>query len=346
MKKLQFSPPSIKDHKSLDNKVERIDYIDLAKGICIILVVLYHFSERWFDFPNIVALRMPLFFVLSGIFVRTKDNLKNFTIKKINTILIPYIFWFIMGIVLTGILNYESFYDLRIFHAWQDLNGPIWFLIALFNINIIFYFIQEYLTRNLRILSIFLIISLGVYCAIYKISLPLDLEKSLWFFPFFYLGYLFKEWLVNIQYKKNLKLLLLGIGAIIFSHCIYFTTTSWAFSFFKNHLIFDQLFSYINSLSYVIGVLFLCKVIKFLPIISYHGKYSLIVLCSHWLIMKVLYLISGGPIENPILKFVFLFSLLALCWLSIPILKSTIPYFVAQKPLIKTTNTIREKALE
>ena len=48
----------------------RIEFIDLAKGICILLVVLLHFNDRWFNLPNLTALRMPLYFTLSGLFFK------------------------------------------------------------------------------------------------------------------------------------------------------------------------------------------------------------------------------------------------------------------------------------
>lgn len=52
--------------KAADSK-HRIEFIDLAKGICIILVVMVH-SDLPFSVPNFQALRMPLYFVLSGLF--------------------------------------------------------------------------------------------------------------------------------------------------------------------------------------------------------------------------------------------------------------------------------------
>lgn len=57
----------------------RIEFIDLAKGICIILVVMYHCGLGGL-IPGDKLLRMPLYFVLSGLFF--KDYGKASLVKK------------------------------------------------------------------------------------------------------------------------------------------------------------------------------------------------------------------------------------------------------------------------
>ncbi len=62
-------------------QTDRIEWIDLAKGICIILVVMLHARvDIGFSLSHF---RMPLYFVLSGLFFKTYGNFKGFIIKKI-----------------------------------------------------------------------------------------------------------------------------------------------------------------------------------------------------------------------------------------------------------------------
>ena len=57
---------------------KRIEYIDLAKGFCIMLVVLEHVARPLVDQDTSTAVclnicgtfRMPLYFILSGIFFK------------------------------------------------------------------------------------------------------------------------------------------------------------------------------------------------------------------------------------------------------------------------------------
>lgn len=46
---------------------QRIEFIDLAKGICIILVVLLHIVPSA-NIPELRFIRIPLYFILSGLF--------------------------------------------------------------------------------------------------------------------------------------------------------------------------------------------------------------------------------------------------------------------------------------
>ena len=57
---------------------KRIQWIDLAKGFCILLVVLQHASElTHVDYPLSVqafGFRMPLYFILSGLFFKQYEG--------------------------------------------------------------------------------------------------------------------------------------------------------------------------------------------------------------------------------------------------------------------------------
>ena len=70
----------------------RIEFIDLAKGICIILVVVGHVGVN-IAIPGLEQVRMPLYFMLSGLFFKNYGGGEYFFIKKVNKILIPFIFF-------------------------------------------------------------------------------------------------------------------------------------------------------------------------------------------------------------------------------------------------------------
>jgi fucose 4-O-acetylase-like acetyltransferase len=71
----------------------RVDVIDIAKGISILLVVLGHseFSNMWYGGNVLLGLfRMPLFFFLVGVFFSPKGSAAVFLIKKSDALLKPY----------------------------------------------------------------------------------------------------------------------------------------------------------------------------------------------------------------------------------------------------------------
>ena len=58
---------------------KRINWIDIAKGITIILVIIGHLNVKWFPKLDIVineiyTFHMPLFFMLSGLTLKIKDE--------------------------------------------------------------------------------------------------------------------------------------------------------------------------------------------------------------------------------------------------------------------------------
>lgn len=73
-------------------KKERIDWIDIAKGIGIILVVMGHLAAEDQDLKRFIyCFHMPLFFFISGIVFNIKNiKFKKFFIKKFKSVYLPY----------------------------------------------------------------------------------------------------------------------------------------------------------------------------------------------------------------------------------------------------------------
>lgn len=69
----------------------RIEFIDLAKGLCIIIVIINHI--RPFDIPGFQSMRMPLYYILSGLFFKDYGGFVSLLIKKMNKLLIPFLFF-------------------------------------------------------------------------------------------------------------------------------------------------------------------------------------------------------------------------------------------------------------
>lgn len=102
-------------------------YLDLAKGVCILLVVLFHFNDFRPIFLLLTQLRMPLYFFLSGVFFRTYNDSSTFLKKKINNLIIPLIFFDLMYVALSCIASHN--FDLTQYHftllSGQVNDGPL-----------------------------------------------------------------------------------------------------------------------------------------------------------------------------------------------------------------------------
>ncbi len=112
-------------------KKERVAHIDVAKGISILLVVLLHteIKQFWieiFDYMELV--RLPLFFMISGVFYKYSELTCIFT-KKSNSLLKPYFFTLLsvsfIAILLNG--NKELWQLKGVFYGTGVLLPRMWY---------------------------------------------------------------------------------------------------------------------------------------------------------------------------------------------------------------------------
>lgn len=76
-----FTPPNKNINNCQSTVKPRIEFIDLAKGVCILFVVLGHCSVGTDGYiPG--ALRMPLYFILSGLFFKDYGGFSYLFEKK------------------------------------------------------------------------------------------------------------------------------------------------------------------------------------------------------------------------------------------------------------------------
>lgn len=127
----------------------RVHFIDLAKGVAIILVVAFH-AGLTDNIPAIGAMRMPLYFVLSGIFFKYRGFV-DFLFKKTNNLLIPFAVFLVLGISWRVALRGQGVIDI----LGQPIREPfianqaIWFLIALFWVNMLWAAIYRFLNKEI-----------------------------------------------------------------------------------------------------------------------------------------------------------------------------------------------------
>lgn len=342
-----------------ENNKSRIQYIDLAKGFCIILVVLHHVESSmgvhfWFD-TYYRAFFMPLFFLLSGLFFKPYENFYGFTIRKANKLLIPFLFFFIFTAVLPTIslkiFGFPHFASIKPFNAstivsfiWpeQFANVPIWFLWCLFIMNFMFYGIcllaikltskcQKLFALSVSLMCFTIGVS-GYIIVKNDINIPAFIDSAMVAMPFFGLGFVLNKHttiLVNNKYDKfNLIVVLMSI--II----LYLLTTgniNYRTNSYKVNIVQLYLVGFFGSFS----VLFLSKIIHELPLISWWGKYSLIILVTHDYVMQIGIFISKRLLGTTDVAFVLAVVLTMLSYIAIiPFMKKYLGYFTAQKDII------------
>lgn len=336
----------------------RIEYIDLAKGMCIMLVVIFHiYSYYKISMPAdyfFRAFRMPLYFFLSGVFFKTYGSFGNFLKKKTNKLLIPFVFFYLtlsvfisiflykyFGIVLEKAKNFDILPALTEFITRENFpNSPIWFLLCLFEVNLLFFYCHhiadKYNNNSIRVLVALSmgIGACGLLLSLLKVNLPMFIDSSMTSLPFFMMGY------VTSRYTSILKPNKLD------NYWGYFIIACFAFVF-----VFAGPASYkTNSFSLIayftmypcgflgtLGIMYCAKRLNRLPLVSYWGKYSIMILVTHRLVYQaispiVTRIMSGVNTGTVIVNFSITMLLYILI---IPIMKKYLPYVTAQKDLLK-----------
>ncbi len=217
---------------NMDNpQTQRIDWIDSAKGIGIILVLIGHCSLPGGSL--IYMFHMPFFYIISGYLWSYEKNrqlsLFEFVTKKLKAYIIPYfkiasICFLLYGIVYCGIVNSQShdyveqlwkwLYGIIIFSRgtteWLPCCSPIWFLTALFFAEIFFYFIMKY-NQPLLLITIAALIGFALSSTV---KLPWNIDNAFTAIPYISFGYYIRKYNV-LSLLTKYKIVLLGVLSVI-----------------------------------------------------------------------------------------------------------------------------------
>lgn len=302
----------LKINCSKENVIDkRIEWIDIAKGIGIILVVIAHTQmpsySMFYGNDNVVRLliysfHMPLFFFLSGMcFKNDGITFKEFLAKKIKTLILPYFTFSVIWIAFESalsILNHSFSLNflLREFKSYllQIRNHAIWFLTCLFVLELVFFVISKVLKRKLfLVVFTILFLLLGViYRERINANLVWNIDIIPMAMPFFTLGFLLKPYILKIK-GNNLRLFLAFIICMIMNQI----TNAVNCKFFGKHYIGMYENSYCNYilfyLSAFLGIMAIVELSKVFeksiikkPLI-YIGKNSLLYFGLHQILLLI-----------------------------------------------------------
>ncbi len=197
------------------NQSNRIIWVDIAKGIGILLVLIGHISQNQYISSFIYCFHMPLFFIISGYLYSDKQH---YVKKKIKSILIPYLFfaiisflyWYLIERNLRGqeinpLNAFSNIWLARGGDANYIFNVALWFLPCLLTVELIFHFFIKKI-KNIKILSIimFLFSIIGyLYAQFDFIRLPFGIDIAFIAIGFYFLGYLWRQ--KGEDYFKKMK---------------------------------------------------------------------------------------------------------------------------------------------
>lgn len=326
----------------------RIDFVDLTKGICIILVVMAHIGGAFNAFDNdsmIASFRMPLYFFISGIFFKSYEGFLGFFLRKVNKLLIPFTFFYVGAFLLKyvvwkvapGVFHMPvSWSELLLVFQGHDLikfNPPIWFLIALFNCNILFYLLHFLRDKQLKLMFALTLLvgAAGFYMGKFNLELPFYIDVAMTALPFYVAGFWIRRYNFFLFPHRFDKLIPLFILAALI--VMYFTATTPGMR--TNNYTGNIAQFYVAAFAGIFVIMLFCKRVKRIPVVTYLGRYSVITLGIHGPILHFGGQLVARYIHNEwVLAFTLLLLTLAICIAATPVFLKVIPQMVAQKDLI------------
>lgn len=214
---------------------KRIDYLDVAKGLTILLVIVSHTFTVWNIKVNwIFTFHMPLFFILSGYFF--KSGSKTNCIKLFKALILPYLSLNLLKLGINICANADGlnirdrllgiFYGNSVKSAVKLclIKAPTisitWFLLALFWCRIIYSELDS-LSKKYGF-SVLLITAISAYAMTELkeyVCLPFSLMSGITAMIFYHMGRVIKEKNIFDLKLKDISPLLIILSLVVWECC-------------------------------------------------------------------------------------------------------------------------------
>ncbi len=214
--------------------LSRNKQFDIIKGIAILCVVIGHaVNESIFYNYGLVILRkfiyifhIPIFFFCSGYFFKDKYNFKEFLLKKIKSLYLPYILFGFLFVFIDIFRGYSvnslvrEIFFILIFKNYNSYAGALWFVPFLFLTELLYFFIQKF-KNQFNFENIYILIISIVFASIGILLLRNDInyyniDIACLMIPVMFMGSLYKKYEAIIKkFIANWLWLLIAVLIII-----------------------------------------------------------------------------------------------------------------------------------
>lgn len=168
----------------------RLHWVDVAKGILIVMVAMVHLTGKGEELgiscpaidaigpmASVLCFRMPAFFILAGFWGRYDMSFKDFLLRNAKGLLLPLIIFSFLG----GVLH-EVFYEIlkgsynagALEWPFLDISLDYWFVLALFLAKCVYWLVCRISSKQY--------VRLLVCLALYAVGV---LSLKAWFLPNF-----------------------------------------------------------------------------------------------------------------------------------------------------------------
>ena len=213
----------------------RIEWIDIAKGIGIILVIVGHCFYLGYSYP-LYAFHMPLFFFLSGLLFKDKKERFGIIFKsKTKSLMRPWlIILFVSFLVCLAIPQWRN--EITLKAVLSDLytantnvfqNSSLWYLVCFYFMLLIFFFVNK-IKRTILFVIVSIVFAVGLLWIKELLDmtnlpfhrLPFKIDSALVALVFFCVAYLLKGKIFSLMTRKISLLIIMPIILLAAVLCV------------------------------------------------------------------------------------------------------------------------------
>lgn len=323
----------------MEQSTGRIEYYDIAKAYLIFLVIIGHvlnvinpgYAKLHFSVIQsfISAFHMPAFFILHGILFNNekwrKRHVKEFILKRVYTLIIPYLFFEIMGIIWKWILGAQDILTGLYNMVTIRCNiGADWFLPAMFMGSLLYLIYVKFTNRICGVVSVLISFILPMFMDGNQFLIVVG--RGLLAYGFIMIGHVVREFLKSEHTKSIFNIIL----ALLITGAMAVISLKWGGNDFYTCTINNPVIFIIGGLS---GTYLVIGLSRLAPcnIFSFIGRHTLTIMGTHQL---AIYAWSGSILqffENDIAKglllllIIIVFEILAVC-----LIDNCLPFMVGR----------------
>lgn len=317
-------------------RAERLSWLDILKGIGIILVAIGHIYSNRTVFNWLYSFHMPLFFLAAGWVYKEKTILMDIK-KRIQTIVVPYFSFGLLVLLYWQVIERRfrdsdmSFID-SLFGLFSgcydnlDFNVHLWFLPCFFVTVVLFNIMVNLGGRKVAYIASALM-SL-VYVVLPMPELPWGINRVFKYIGFYAVGVFLARRETRIVGRR----IRAGVIAVVlltlnFLLVLYNLTTGVMW--------------FVTALIGVAAMILISQVINENRVMQYIGRISLTVLCIHGPVYRIVVKIVSIPLhmstdtvrENFLLAMIVVAVTMLICSIAYEIVIRIAPWMVGKKKI-------------
>lgn len=197
---------------------QRLDYLDVAKGIGILLVILGHCQLGRNVHAVIYSFHMPLFFFVSGLCFSNKYTFSSLAVKRFKQMILPTIYFSVISTLMVDGLGLHV--------EWWNWNNhfpfSLWFLPVLYFTELLAWVIcNKILNKYCLVLSLLILILIPHLLARFSIELPYSIAAIPIATFFYVMGYKLKKYVFEINmhlWSLSVLMSLFTVLAVRYGH--------------------------------------------------------------------------------------------------------------------------------